>query len=246
MIFILFLLCAPAARAAETPGVNLSGKTAAFVDIAPAALGSWHYELLSGDTAIGAMDISVSSDDSASVPFYLYEQTGEFLFSATETRRIRTTVRLKPDLTLIVYRRDTEILVGGNVTNTETITAESGALTVTLARPGKNGKSAETMIKKNGPVYFAPAAAWLLLKIAPPDAPAAYRFDSFIPEPGEILTGTFEVNGMVSRKQGILVEQALRVTVSNGRDVMRFHINEKGGITDFGPESGEIVFKLKD
>lgn len=249
VIFIMMVAVPPCARAggeSPAPALSLSDKTANLTEIAPAALGAWHYDLLSGDVSVGSMDISVTAEDRPAGPCYRFEQTGEFIFSATETRRIRTAARLNPDLSLIDYQRDIEISIEGRVAHTETMTAESGALSVTMTRPDNKGNPAETMIKKNGPVYLASAAAWLFMLIMPMEPSAVYRFDNFLAEPGEILSGTIEINGMVSRKQGGDVEQVLRVTASNGRDFMQFHIDGKGRIVDFGPATGEIVFTLKE
>ena len=171
---------------------ELSSKIGGASEIYPEAIGEWKYQLVSEDAVIGDMKVTVAKETLYASACYRMEQTGTFAVSATETRRIQTTAHLRPDLTLIDYERSEETLENGRSKNITRVQAEVGATAIAFLKDAGGGKPVKSEIKKTGPIYYAPGAAWILLRTSNLKPGQSYRFDNWLPESGDIREATID------------------------------------------------------
>ena len=122
--------------------------------------------------------------------------------------------------------------------------AEAGATAIAFLKDAGDGKPVKSEIKKTGLIYYAPGAAWILLRTSNMKPGQSYRFDNWLPESGDIREATIDVIGPVTMRVKGNPETVLRVRVSNGLGSMIFHQDRWGGIISYGPESGEMAFLL--
>ena len=243
----LMLCCGGRAFALDELPPSMDLATAAQASAGPAAaMGHWTYMLVSGELELGTMDISVEAAAPDAAQMLRMEQSGEFMISATESQRITSTALLRAsDLALLEYSKTEEDVQEGRAVQRRTTTSQIGALTIDTTIESPGAAPLKNSLKKYGPVHLAPAAVWVFLHTMELVPERSYAFDAFLPEPGQILEGRITVRGPVSRKRDGAPETLLLISASNGLDVMNYYMDPDGRIVEYGPESGEIVLRLK-
>jgi hypothetical protein len=246
LVMCAALLFAPAARAqdqAPEPGFAtqpLHALTSGLAAANPAAAGSWSYDMRSADASLGRLTVTLSVQPCTAGECYVLAQSGRFEFSATDTRLISSRAVLKPDFTLLSYEKSQQSAGGGQ----SAARAAVGGLTVTVEASETGAAPMEKTIRKTGPVFFAPAATFLLVRAANPEKNTSYIFDSLSPEQAALLPGYIQTLGPVTQKTGQGAQTLFRLRASNGESVLLFDVNASGEIARYGPETGDLEFVL--